>query len=177
MFNGRAVGCFVAACAAVALAGPVLQGRQAGDRPGEKTVILGTWSWDIESNGLEPNNGTADLFWEQVTKTEQNLVPQNGAGLAVLKKQAFDKVTRGDLAGLKYSTKKIPGTDLTPGTVLALRTAEGNLAKLKVVGRRALHDFTFPEARHLKENFRAFVLQQPDQKDYHLEVEWVLYQK
>ena len=66
---------------------------------------------------------------------------------------------------------------MNPGTVVALRTNEGNFAKLKVVMYRELHDFSFPEAKLLDAEWKAFVLKRPNTKNYHLEVEWVLYRK
>jgi hypothetical protein len=142
-----------------------------------QTVILGTWTWDIETN-LQGVVKGVDVQWKEDTATEQFLVPLNGAGLIVLdKKKAFDKITRQDLAGLKYSDKKLANDALAPGTVVALRTNEGNFAKLKVVKYRELHDFSFPEAKLLNEKIREFFLKQPNRKMYHIEVEWVLYRK
>ncbi len=86
-------------------------------------------------------------------------------------------MTREDLAGLAYLAKKLARDSLTPGTVLALRTTEGNFAKLRVVGYRSCHDFSFPEAKLLSAEWRANGLKTPDQQNYHLEVEWVLYRK
>jgi hypothetical protein len=142
-----------------------------------QTVILGTWTWDIETNkqlGIEKG---ADVKWQQATAKEQFLVPLNGAGLVVLDKKAFDKITREDLEALKYSDKKLANDSLAPGTVVALRTRDGNFAKLKVVKYRELHDFSFPEAKLLDEKMREFLLKHPNEKNYHIEVEWVLYRK
>jgi hypothetical protein len=176
--------------ALVATATPAVSGRsdeKKGDESAEgqtviletwgQTVILGTWTWDIETN-KQGNKKGADVWWEQVTDKERFLVPQNGAGLiVVLGKKAFDKITQVDLAALSYSDKKLASDSLAPGTVVALRTTEGNLAKLKVVKYRELHDFSFPEAKLLDEKTRAFFLKHPNRKNYHIEVEWVLYRK
>jgi hypothetical protein len=140
------------------------------------TVILGTWTWNIEKN-KQGGKEDADVFWEQVTDNEQFLVPRGQAGLAVLDKKSFAKISREDLRDLDYSNKKLANTSLAPGTVLALRTNEGNFAKLRVVKYRELHDFSFPEAKLLDAKWREFVLQKPNTKNYHLEVEWVLYRK
>ena len=141
-----------------------------------QTVILGTWTWNIEKNS-QGGREDADVFWEQVTDKEQFLVPKGQAGLMVLEKKGFEKVTPEDLKGLKYSDKPLANTSLTPGTVFALRTNQGNFAKLKVVQYRELHDFSFPEANLLEPRWREFVLQKPNTKNYHLEVEWILYRK
>ncbi|HEY7425339.1 MAG TPA: hypothetical protein VH682_13995, partial [Gemmataceae bacterium] len=141
-----------------------------------QTVILGTWTWDIETN-KQGGKKEVDVWWEQVTNKEQFLVPRNGAGLIVLDKKAFDKITREDLRNLKYSNERLANDSLAPGTVVALRTNEGNFAKLKVVKYRELHDFSFSEAKLLRAEWRAFVLKKPNMKNYHLEVEWALYRK
>jgi hypothetical protein len=143
-----------------------------------QTVILGTWTWDIETNKQGGDVKGVDVRWEQATATEQYLVPLNGAGLIVFdKKKEFEKITREDLAELKYSDEKLANDALAPGTVVALRTNEGNFAKLKVVKYRELHDFSFPEAKLLNEAMKEFMLKSPNTKKYHIEVEWVLYRK
>ena len=102
-------------------------------------------------------------------------MPLGGAAWAVLKGRPFEKVSRGDLAGAAYSTGKLSGALLRPGTVVALRTRDGRYAKLKVVRYRALYDFSFPEAGHLPDRWRRFALSKPYVAEYHLEVSWVLY--
>jgi hypothetical protein len=168
----------LAVVAALMLAVSGRSDEKKGAEPAKgQTVILGTWSWDIETNKQGGKKGV-DVRWQQATATAQFLVPLNGAGLIVLdKKKAFDKITRQDLAALKYSDKKLANDALAPGTVVALRTNEGNFAKFKVVKYRASHDFSFPEAMLLKERAREFFLKQPNRKNYHIEVEWVLYRK
>jgi hypothetical protein len=140
-----------------------------------QTVVPGTWTWKVEGNGLGGGLESSDVWWEQVSGTERNLVPLGGAAWAVLKGKPFEKVRREDLAGAAYSNGKLSGALLRPGTVVALRTRDGKYAKLKVVRYRALHDFSFPEARHLPDRWRRFALRRPDVKEYHLEVSWVLY--
>jgi hypothetical protein len=152
----------------------------APERPKEEvlakgqTVVLGTWTWKIEGNELGGKQG-ADFQWQRATETEANLVPQGGAGWAIIKEKAFDKVTREDLAKADYSTEKLAGTQLTPDTVVAVRTSDGKFAKLRVVGYRELHDVTFPEAKHLSPAWVQAALQRDNIKEYHLEVNWVLY--
>src|SRR5207302_264481 len=105
------------------------------------------------------------------------LTPMNGAQAVVVPDQTFEKIAGDDLGKLKYSAEKIPNTALKPGTVVAVRTAKGNFAKLKVVRYRALHDFDFKEAALLDREWVAYALGKPDIKEYHLEVEWVIYGK
>jgi hypothetical protein len=138
-------------------------------------VVLGTWTWTVEGNRLGGGLDRADVWWEQASDTERCLVPLGGAAWAVLKGRPFEKVSREDLAGAAYSRGRLSGALLRPGTVVALRTRDGEYAKLKVVRYRALHDFSFPEAGRLPERWRRFVLRRPDVKEYHLEVSWVLY--
>jgi hypothetical protein len=141
-----------------------------------QTVVLGTWTWKIEGDKLGGND-RADFWWEQVTDTKRQLVPHGGAGWAILRGKPFEKITRQDLAKIDYSTAKLPGALLVPQTVVAVRTADAKFAKMQVVRYRDLHDFSFPEARHLKAEWIRFALQRPNIKDYHLEVSWVLYKE
>jgi hypothetical protein len=57
----------------------------------------------------------------------------------------------------------------------ALKTMEGNIAKIRVTGFRKLHDFDFDEAALLSPEWKEFALKKPDIDKYHLEVEWVLF--
>ena len=44
-----------------------------------------------------------------------------------------------------------------------------------MVGYRDLHDTGFPEARHLTPEWIRFARSRPNRKEYHLELDWVLF--
>jgi len=102
-----------------------------------KTMIPGTYTWDIEKDKLGGSTG-ADLWWQQVNSRERYLVPRNGAKISRVLDKDFETVDLQYLKKVKYSHKKISGSDdfsvLAPGAVIALKTLEGNLAKIKVIG-------------------------------------------
>lgn len=162
---------------AAAFAGPVRGHEDApGDRPKSgQTVILGTWTWDIEADTLGGKN--TDVWWEIVTEDEKYLTPTNGTQLALVAGRSYDELKAADLKGAAYSTAKIGIGDLKPGTIVALRTKGGNLAKLKVVEYHDLHDLSFKEARYLDEGRKAFLKSRPNIKDYHIELRWELFEK
>ena len=141
-----------------------------------RTVIPGTWAWNIETNKL--GGEKADLWWSHHTDAERSLMPKNGAAVVVVTK-AFDKIDLADLKATKFGNEKISGSDndnkLQPGTVLAVRTTSGNYAKVRVVRYYRLHDFSFPGSEVLTEGWKQFVLRKPDRDFYHIEVEWMLY--
>jgi hypothetical protein len=137
-------------------------------------VLLGTWTWSVAGNKLGSSTGS-DLFWQQVNDTERNLVPLVGAGWALIKDKAYEKIDREDLKKARYSTGKLSGQALRPGTVLAIRTRDGRFAKMKVVRYRDLHDTSFPEARHLPPEWVQMARSRPNTKEYHLELDWVLF--
>jgi hypothetical protein len=162
---------------ATAFAAPAPQVKPATPKKDEgvargQTVVLGTWTWDIAKN---TQGGGGDVWWEQVTETERNLVFRGGAGWAIVKGKAFEKVGVADLRKAIYSREKLPGTSLRPGTVVAIRTRTGGYAKVKVVRYRELHDTSFPEARHLRPEWIRFARTRPNTREYHLEVQWVLF--
>jgi len=72
------------------------------------------------------------------------------------------------------ATHRICGV-LKPGCVIVFRTSRGKFGKLRIVGYRALHDFSFPEAVNLSEDWKRFVLSKPDNPQYHLQVRWALF--
>jgi hypothetical protein len=76
---------------------------------------------------------------------------------------------------LKFGHDRLPNTVLKPNAVVALRTVEGNLAKLKVIGYRDSHDFSFDEAKLIP--IGHLTRTRPNVPKRHLEVAWVLYEK
>lgn len=86
-----------------------------------------------------------DLLWRHTNETQRSLVPRNGAKIAVIGKDNFDSITIEDLMSpenlAKYSENEIvadddpknPGTTkLKPGTVIGIKTADGNYAKMRI---------------------------------------------
>jgi hypothetical protein len=148
-----------------------------------RTVMLGTYFWDIETN-TQDRKAVVDLFWQQVRfganglpPHVQNLVPAPGAVLTLVVDVPFEEVSAQDLMKLKYGGDAVPNASLKPGTVLAVRTREGNFAKLKVIGYRDSHDFSFDDARFIPADQKTRLLARSKIVDRHLEVSWVLFQK
>ena len=143
------------------------------------TVIPGTFGWDAEGDAIvSPDN--ADLWWEMVAEAERYLTPRNGARAAIVKHKTYDELTARHLERWHMPDEKLPATgtadSLSPGTVVAFRTAEGIFGKLKIVGFRPLHDLSFPEASVYSEQWRSQAAGRPNDQRYHLEIEWALYQ-
>lgn len=100
-------------------------------------ILKGTWNWDIDSNTDGAKQG-ADIWWEHVNENERYLVPRNGALLGVIKDKTFERLNLGDLERASLTDNRISASDTKPdidsGTILAVRTSEGNLVKLEVIG-------------------------------------------
>jgi hypothetical protein len=99
-------------------------------------VLRGTWLFNFDE-GAESADMNADVWWEQQTATERQLVPRQ-AQLVNLGGVDFDALTAEQLAGRTYSNQPVPGNvngpnDLAAGDVFAVRTRHGNLAKVQVV--------------------------------------------
>ncbi|MCP4258896.1 MAG: hypothetical protein GY774_15545 [Planctomycetes bacterium] len=143
-----------------------------------RTVILGTYAWDVEAD-QQVSSDFVDFWWEQVTDTERYLVPKNGATAKLVPDSDFGKIDPVFIKEQDLSIEKISGSDegglLTPGAVVVFRTAEGNLGKLQVEKYRALHDFSFSEATYLSEQWKSAVLKKPNRETYHLQVRWQLF--
>jgi hypothetical protein len=101
------------------------------------TALKGTWTFDLDSGAQGPASG-ADLWWEQVNTVTRLLVPQGGATLARMSGTPnFDAVSLQTLQAQPYAAAPINGSNnasnqLTPGTVVAVRTGAGRYAKLRV---------------------------------------------
>ena len=100
------------------------------------TTLKGTWTFDFETGVQGPPTG-ADVWWEQVDNTIRFLVPQSGAMLAHMGQPNFDAVSLQTLQTRPYTANPINGSDnasnqLTPGTVIAIRTNAGRYAKVRI---------------------------------------------
>jgi hypothetical protein len=143
------------------------------------TTIPGTFGWDAETNTIvAPDN--ADLWWEMVSETQRCLVPCQGARAAVVKHKSYEEVTGRYLERWHMPEEKIAGSGdsgvLSPGTVIAFRTAEGNFGKLQVVGFKPLHDLSFPEASVYSEQWKTEAAARPNHERYHIEIKWTFCQ-
>ena len=135
-------------------------------------TILGTWTWDADADVLGPAKGAADLWWEIHDETRRSLVLQNGAQAALVPDLPFEGLTATDIA-LMPMMGVIPGAEVAkPGTVIALRTSEGAMAKLRVRKLYTLNDLTFAGADDLSAYWRQFYGDGAAYQNYHLEIEF-----
>jgi hypothetical protein len=106
-------------------------------RASDRLVVCGTYLFDLDT-GTEGAD-TADLFWERIDDVHAQISAEaTGVGLANLGAVDFDSLTRDDLRALDLSANSIDGSaddrnQLAPGNVFAVRTSDGNLAKVQVL--------------------------------------------
>jgi len=151
--------------------------KLAKEQPAEvrgQTVVLGYNHWASNGNRQGKMQDGADLRWESNLKLKM-LHAVNGAKIGIVVGKPFDKLTLEDLKKFNFRDEKVARAGLNPGAVLAVRTADGNLAKLRIVGYRAKHDFGFEEAGSLTPYLAAFYIRSPNVNEMHLEIEWVIY--
>jgi hypothetical protein len=83
-----------------------------------------------------------DIHWGHSSGIKRQLYARNGSGFAYLGNAPFDDITAEDLTCLEYTDSPIDGGDeidqMVPGSVIAVRTAKGNFAKLRVEGYHAV---------------------------------------
>ena len=135
---------------------------------------MGTWYWDIESNKQGRIPGS-DLWWEQVDNDQQFLVPLGGTGVTLLERKDFDAIGVADLKNIKYGRCPVENVKFGPDSILAVKTAEGNYVKIRIVGYRELHDLSFADAQYGYRSWFAFLLTRPNRSNYHLEVDWMVF--
>ena len=132
------------------------------------TVIPAAFSWDAESDAVA-DGADGDLRWEHVGPTERYLVPVNGTEAAVVKYRGYEQVDGTFLERWHMPKDRMPAGDaegvLAPGAVVAFRTAQGALGKLKIVG------FSSPDAQGGDEPAGA-----TRAEHCHLEIAWTLFQ-
>src|SRR5215471_3984653 len=105
-------------------------------------ILKGTFCFDFDT-GTEsvPGNPLAppfDVFWEQQTAVLRRMAAINPAQIVNLGIVDFNSITADTLASLTYSTNPIDGNNdatnqLAAGDVFAVRTNQGNYAKVQVV--------------------------------------------
>ena len=142
------------------------------------TVILATFSWDVECNCLK-GGPTADFRLDYFDPERKKLTPLNNTRLNLVQTdQSYDEI---DPAFVKVqnlnkaSLIKNPHTDrLKPGSVIVFQTSEGRYGKMQIIGFRSSHDFSFPEAKKLPQKLRDYLQDKPVIQDYHMEVRWEL---
>lgn len=143
----------------------------------KRTTILGTFPWDAETNrqGDAAGEGNHDIWWEIIDERQQFFTPWNGASVSLIKDRSYESVTLDYMRRLNYSGDKISSRVLRPGTILALRTNQGNFAKIMILGYRDLHDLSFPDAKWLRPVSRDHILSVPNRPNQNLDLRWRLY--
>lgn len=102
------------------------------------TVLKGTWTFDLDTGTEGGVSSQADIWWDQMTSVDRQMVPQNGAGILNLGAVDFTTLSASGLQKLPYSTTPIPANNdatnkLVNGDVFAVHTSAGNFAKVLVV--------------------------------------------
>ena len=140
-------------------------------------VMLGSHYWDIDNERFGKSD-TADFFWSFDTKNSGCFRTVNSAKMAMVRNFPFDKINlqivcaQNLIEGRIYTVKN--GL-IQPGTIIVFQTVEGKYGKLEVLGFRSSRDFAFKEAANLPEQWKKFVSEKPEIKNYHLEVRWRLF--
>lgn len=109
------------------------------------TTIPGTYIFDLDTGTLPSDHPTyagGDIWWEQYNSTSRamnvwgSVAKLAYVGVVGSGGLSFNSLSAADLAGLTYSNTVIPGGDalnkLTPNTIFAVRTDQGNFAKVLV---------------------------------------------
>jgi hypothetical protein len=100
-------------------------------------VLRGTRFFDFDA-GLEALAGASDVFWEQMTPTDRQMRPVNGASLCALGLVDYEALGFSDLKNLRYANGPLPGhvngpNYLKSGSVFAVRTRTGRFVKVQVL--------------------------------------------
>jgi hypothetical protein len=101
------------------------------------TVLKGTWLFDLDTGTQEGVAPGADIWWEQMTATARQMTPTNGATIINLGAVAYASLSAAGLQNLPYAATPVPGNDdvtnkLVAGVVFAVKTTQGNFAKVRV---------------------------------------------
>lgn len=114
-------------------------GRAMGIDKDEVTTVASvrpSFTLDLES-GTVGGSPAADLWWHFVTRDERYLDGRSGALLALIDDLSFEQADESFLKRIRYvqTSLRASGTNppVRPGAVIAVRTMEGNHAKVRVL--------------------------------------------
>jgi hypothetical protein len=101
-------------------------------------TLKGTFTFDLDTGAEGGPSGNVDIWWDQQTAVLRQMVPQNGARILNLGVTNFAAISANNLEFLPYTTTPIDGNSdatnkLVSGDVFAVRTSQGNFAKVKVI--------------------------------------------
>jgi hypothetical protein len=82
-----------------------------------------------------------------------------------------------DLKKANLGDENLPRPETRSGTVRAVRTVEGNFAKLRIDRFRGRSDFDFEEVGSVPPDLAALWARTLNIPEYHLQVEWVTYRQ
>jgi tetratricopeptide (TPR) repeat protein len=105
-----------------------------------KATLHPTYTLDLEAGKIGVPREAQDLFWQARTSSERCLGPviNSRVLLAPLPEREFNDADGARLAGLTYSARCYAhtnsGGELQRGYTFAVRTVEGNFAKVRVAG-------------------------------------------
>jgi hypothetical protein len=102
------------------------------------TLLKGTWAFDCESGTQAGLNPPFDIWWEQMTAVNRQMVPLGNSLISNMGIVDFNLVTPAIMQQLNYNNTPICGNNdatnkLVNGDVFCVKTREGNYAKIKVV--------------------------------------------
>ncbi|MHA2501961.1 MAG: CARDB domain-containing protein, partial [Candidatus Kariarchaeaceae archaeon] len=112
------------------------------------TSVAGNWSYDFETNQQATSGTGIDFLWDTTAETEYFISFSNGATATIYAGAAsYEEIDAKEASGQTYSTNKIdgsPDTNTIPdGTILLLKTGEGNYVKMIITSHGIPLYFSF----------------------------------
>ena len=105
-----------------------------------QTILEGTRRFDFDTGtqSTVPGGTNWDVFWHMHTSVERSMDPVHGAQIVYLGGISYTNLSAAELQALTYGGAPINGSNnssnlLTNGAVFAVRTNQGNYAKVQVV--------------------------------------------
>ena len=101
-------------------------------------IINGTWMFDCETGTMTAPAAALDLWWEQMTAVNRQMVPQGGAKVVNLGLVDFNAITPAAMQAYSYTTNPIVANNdatnkLVNGDVFCVLTRDGNYCKIQIV--------------------------------------------
>lgn len=148
------------------------------NRTEDTVIILGTYTWDVDSNKLGVSQGK-EFYWSIEDDISRELSVGSGAKQVIIKNKAYDEIDGDYLQTLTYTELSLKSgrvEEIPVGSIIGFITTEGRYGKLIIEGYKDSHDFSFKEAyEYYDDGYKEYMLSREKQAKYHLVIRYKLY--
>jgi len=141
-----------------------------------KTVLLGTYSWDVDTNSLGVDDGSDDIQLGHDDSTHFRIYATDKSVFAQAKNISYADIDKDYVKNAKLSLATLNQDDLVVGAIVVFKTNSEHYGKFIIEGFSSSHDFDSPEGqKYLRESWKEYSLKKPAIERYNMHLKWMLF--